>query len=109
MPASNFHGQVVPRGALEADGLDHVAAAEERRHRLEDLAAAVQDADAGRAVGLVPGPGVEVGADGGDVDGDLRHGLRAVDDGHGAGGAGAGDDLGDGVDRPERRSRRARR
>jgi hypothetical protein len=46
-----------------------VPAAAPRRHRLEDLAAAVQDADAGRAVGLVGGPGVEVGVDRGEVTG----------------------------------------
>ena len=71
--------------------------------------AAVQDADAGRPVGLVPGPGVEVGVDRAEVDRQLRHGLRAVDDDDRAGGVRAADDLVDRVDRPERRWRRARR
>ena len=52
-----------PTSTPRAGRRDHVAAAEERRHRVEQLAAAVQHADAGRAVGLVAGPGVEVGVD----------------------------------------------
>ena len=55
--------QLVPGGGVEVDARDHVAAAEERPHRLEQLAAAVQHADAGGAECLVAGPGVEVGAE----------------------------------------------
>ena len=44
VPASNFHGIVVPLGAAEVDLADHVAAAHERGHRLEQLATAPQDA-----------------------------------------------------------------
>ena len=83
------------------DAGDHVPAAEERRHRLEQLAAAVQHADAGRPVGLVAGPGVEVGAERGDVDRQVRHGLRAVDQHDRAGGVRAARDLVDRVDRAE--------
>ena len=83
---------------VAADALDHVPAAEPRRHRLEQLAAAVQDADAGRAVGLVAGPGVEVDAERGDVDRQVRDGLRAVDDDDRAGGVRAARDLLDRVD-----------
>ena len=64
--------------------------------------APVQDADAGRPVGLVAGPGVEVGADRAEVDRDLRHGLRAVDDDDARPASCARrDDLLDRVDRAE--------
>ena len=101
VPASNLRGRLGPRGLEVADAGDHVPAAEERRHRLEQLAAAVQHADAGRPVGLVAGPGVEVGAERGDVDRQVRHGLRAVDQHERAGGVRALGDLGDRVDRAE--------
>ena len=94
-------GRLGPRRLELADARDHVPAAEERRHRVQQLAAPVQDADPGRAVGLVAGPGVEVGAELGDVDRHRRHGLCAVDQDEGAGGVRALDDLGDRVDRPE--------
>ena len=94
-------GQLVPGGRLQLHGGDHVAAGQERLHRLEDLAAAVQHADARRAERLVAGPRVEVGADRRDVDGHVRDGLCAVDRADGAGGAGPRGDLRDGVDRAE--------
>ena len=94
-------GRLGRREALLGHAGDHVPAAEERRHRLEQLAAAVQHADAGRAVGLVAGPGVEVGVERGDVDRHVRHRLHAVDDHHGAGGVRAARDLGDRVDGAE--------
>jgi hypothetical protein len=87
--------------ALLRHGGDHVPAAEQRRQRVERRLAAVQHADARRPVGLVARPGVEVGVDLRDVHGQLRHGLRAVDDAERPGGAGARGDLGDGVDRPQ--------
>ena len=100
-----------PADLVEAatDG-DHVPAAEERRHRLEQLAAAVQDADAGRAVGLVPGPGVEVGVDRADVDraSAARPASRRRRTTAPAAWA-RRDDLGDRVDRARRRWRRGRR
>ena len=55
--------RVVEHGAVEAHFLDHLAAAEERRHRGEVLAARPQRAGAGRAAHLVAGEGVEVAAD----------------------------------------------
>ena len=45
-PASNLSGQLGRREAVEADVGDHVAAAEERRHGVEQLLAAPQHADA---------------------------------------------------------------
>ena len=57
-------GQLVPgRRARRSTREIMCAAAEERRHRLEQLAAPVQHADAGGAERLVAGPGVEVGVD----------------------------------------------
>ena len=90
-----------PRGLEVADPGDHVPAAQERRHRLQDRAPAVQHADAGRPVGLVPGPDVEVGVQLGDVDRQRRHGLGAVHQDHGAGRVRAARDLRDRVDRPD--------
>src|SRR4029453_19223620 len=53
-------GQVVVDGLLEADRPDHVAAALEGRHRPQGRGLTVEDADAGRSVGLVPRERVEV-------------------------------------------------
>jgi hypothetical protein len=93
--------QLVEARGVEVDRADHVAAGQERRHRLQDLAAPVEHTEAGRAVGLVRGPHVEVGADRAHVDRELRHGLRAVDQRGRAGPAGAASDLGHGVDRAQ--------
>ena len=93
--------QLDPGGRVALDLLDHVAAADERRHLLEQLEPAVQHADPGRPVRLVAGPRVEVGVDRGQVDRDLRHRLGAVDHRERAGGAGAAHDLLDRVDRAE--------
>ncbi len=60
-------GQLVPGRGVELHLRDHVAAAEERPHRLEQLATAVQHADAGRPERLVTGPDVEVRAELGHV------------------------------------------
>ncbi len=94
-------GQIGPGRLGVADRLDHVTAAHERRHRLQQLAPAVQDPDAGRPVDLVAGPGVEVGVDRPQVDGQLRHRLSAVDHDDRAGRVRAARDLGDRVDRAE--------
>ena len=59
-----------PEGRLlQRDLLDHLAAGHEWRHRLEQLAAAPQHADAGRPVGLVAGKGIEIDAELAHVDG----------------------------------------
>ncbi len=55
--------QLVVGGLLERHRQDHVAAALPRRHRLEQLLAAVQHADAGRAEHLVAGEAVEIAAE----------------------------------------------
>ena len=101
VPASNFHGRSVHVDSLAADRADHVTTADERRHLLEQRAAAVQHADPGRAVGLVSGPGVEVGVDRAQVDRHLRDRLGAVDQHDGAHRVRPAHDLGDRVDRAE--------
>ena len=93
VPASNFCGHLVPLGAVHRDPDDHVAPGQERRHGLQQLAAAPQGADAGRAEHLVAADGQEVAADGLDVDGHVRRGLRGVDQDQGAGGVGPLGDL----------------
>ena len=76
--------QHVPGALLEADRGDHVAAAEERRHRVELRGGAVEHADAGRAVELVPGADVEVHAERPHVDRPVIGRLGAVDQHRGA-------------------------
>ncbi len=80
---------------------DHVAATEQRLGLQQPIALAVQHADAGRAIGLVPGPDVEVRVDRAHVDRDLRHGLRSVDHRDDAVSARLGHDLGNRVDRAQ--------
>ena len=101
VPASNFHGSAFQRDSKKSTARDHVAAAEERRHLLEQLAAGVQHADAGRPVDLVAGEAVEVGAERLHVDAQVRRGLRAVDQHHRARRVRPADDRIDRVDRAE--------
>ena len=62
VPASNLAGSSARGEPVEADVGDHVAAAEERRHGVEQRLAAPQHADARRAAHLVAAEGDEVGA-----------------------------------------------
>src|SRR5437867_2081567 len=73
-----------------------------RRHLLEERALAVEDADARRPVHLVPAERVEVAVERLDVDREVRHGLRAVDERHGTRAVCERDHLPDGVDGAER-------
>ena len=66
---------VVDSEAVQPDIADHLAAAEERRHRLEQLLACPQDADAGRAEHLVAGEGEEVDTEAAHVEGPVRDEL----------------------------------
>ena len=79
VPASNLCGSALYVGLLEGDRADHVAAALVGRHRLEQRGLAVEHADAGRAVHLVAGEGVEVAVERLHVDRQVRRRLRAVD------------------------------
>ena len=67
---------------------DHAAAAEERRHRLEQLPASPQHADAGGSAHLVAGEGQEVDIEVGDVGGHVGHVLAGIEADQGAGGVG---------------------
>jgi hypothetical protein len=67
-------------GLGHRNGLDHLAAAEERRQRVEELTAPPQHTDPGRAAHLVPGEGVEVDPELRQVHRHVRHRLRSVDE-----------------------------
>jgi hypothetical protein len=100
-PRLKLPRQVGPRRLVGGDRANHVSAADERRHLLEQLAAPVQHANPGRPVSLVAGPRVEVGVDRAQVDRERGNRLGAVDDEHRTGGMGTPGDLGDRVDRAE--------
>jgi hypothetical protein len=61
----------------QLDALDHVAAAQEGGHRLEQIQPAVEGADPRRNAHLVSREGVEVGAQRRHVHREMRHRLRA--------------------------------
>ncbi len=86
---------------LHRHELDHLAAAEERRHGRQQFAATPQHADTGRPAHLVAGEGEEVHVEGDHVDRHVRHGLGAVEDDERADLAGPGDQRRDRVDRAE--------
>ena len=69
----------VVRGLLEGHRQDHVAAALEGLHALEQRRLAVEDADPGRTAHLVAGERVEVAVEVLHVDLQVRDRLRAVD------------------------------
>ena len=79
VPASNFARQLVVGAAFDAHRQDHVAAALPGRHRRQQRLAPVEHADAGRAVDLVAGEGIEVAVERLHVDRLVRHRLRAVE------------------------------
>ena len=83
VPASNFQGRSFQVVFSSCDRADHLAAGQKRRHLLEQLGAAPEDAGAG-AAHLVAGEGVEVAAQRLNVDRAVGGGLRAVDDQDGA-------------------------
>ena len=81
--------------------LDHAAAAEKRRHAVEQVFAAIEHADAGRPEHFVAAEGQEIGIASANVDRLVRHGLRRIDQDDRAGRVGDFDDLVDRVDRAE--------
>jgi hypothetical protein len=93
--------QVGPRRLVRRDGANHVPAADERRHLLEQLTPPVEHADPGWAVCLMPGPGVEVDVERRQLHRQLRDRLRPVDDHDRPGRVGAARDLGDRIDRSQ--------
>ena len=68
-----------PGGFLIGHGRDHVAAAHEGRHRVEQFALAVEHADPRWPVELVPGEDIEISVDGFDIDAPMHHRLRAIE------------------------------
>ena len=68
--------------ALAGDGFDHLAAGEERRHSVQQLLAAVEDADPHGAVDLMSRKGKEIRVQRLHVHRDMRRALRAVNDHH---------------------------
>ena len=78
-------GRSIGRGvAVGSDVGDHPAAAEERRHRIQDVLAGPKDTDAGRTEHLVTGEDEEVDVECHDVGRGVRDRLRAVDGDQGA-------------------------
>jgi hypothetical protein len=64
---------------LESDVADHASAALPRGQLCQQVVTAVHRTDAGRAEDFMPGEDVEVGAERGHVDGQVRNRLRPVD------------------------------
>ena len=93
--------QLGGREAVGPDAVDHAAAAEERRHGVEQFFAAVQHADAGGGEHLVAAEGEEIGAHFADVRREVRHALGGIDQHDGAGCMCAAGDFLDRVDRAE--------
>ncbi len=100
-PGLELPWQVGPGRLVGRHRADHVAAADERWHVLQELMPAVQHADPGRPVGLVAGPRVEIDIERAQVHRHLRHRLGAVDEHDGAGCMGPSRDLRHRVDRAE--------
>ena len=82
-------------GGLHGHRLDHRAAGEKRRQRVEQLAAAVEHTDSVGAQHLVPGECGEVDVEGVEVDRLVRHRLAGVQHRQGADGLRPLDQLGD--------------
>ena len=101
VPASNLYGNSFQVVLLEADVADHVAARLVRRHQFQMLRLAVEDADAGRAVHLVPGEDVEIAVQVLHIDAQMRHRLGAVDEDDNAVLVGELDDFLDRIDRAQ--------
>src|SRR5205085_6962300 len=79
-PRLELERDLTPGCLLQLDLADHVAAEVEGSHRLEQLPASPERADARRAAHLVRGEGEEVAVELLDVDRMMRCGLRGVDD-----------------------------
>ena len=86
------------RGALEAHFTDHLAAAEEWRHRIKVRTACPEHAGTGWPEQLVSGQGVEIATQRAHVDAQMWRGLRAIDQQRNAALAAFAGELGNGVD-----------
>ena len=87
--------------AVERDAADHASAAQEGRHRFQQFAPPVENANAGGPHHFMPAEGEEIGVQGLHVDLQMRHALGPIDEDTSAGLVCLGDDFSDWVDRAE--------
>ena len=97
-----FPRKFVERRVLVSDLANHVAAREERRHRVEQGPFPVKKTDAGRAAHFVAARHEEIDVERAHVDGEMRRGLRAVDQDDRSGRVRARHDVRERRDRAER-------
>ena len=81
VPASNLYGKSAGVKPSVVTLFDHAAAAEEGRHAIEQVFAAIEHADAGGAEHLVAAEGEKIDIASADIDRLVRNGLRRVDRG----------------------------
>ncbi len=79
-PRLELPGDLVELAPAQVDLADHLAAGQERRHRIEQLASRPQRPGAHRRQHLVAAEGIEVDAQVLHVDLEVRHGLRPIDE-----------------------------
>ena len=101
VPASNFQGSSLGLKSAQMHLADHVAAAHEGGHGVQDLAAAPQHADAGRAEHLVARKGHEINIQRLHVHRHVRHSLARVQQHQRAGLVRRVRQLAHGVDGPQ--------
>jgi len=77
--------QVIGLETFEGDFLDHIAAAQERRHRCQQALLAIQGTDPRRPAHLMRREGHKVGVQGAHIHGKVRHRLGAIDESQRAG------------------------
>ena len=102
VPASNLCGDFLPGAVEKINAGNHVAAALERRHVFEQFAPPIEDADARRAAQFVAGEGQKIAADFLHIHRPVAGALGGVHQRDDAAPAGAGAQLGHGIDRAQR-------
>ena len=109
VPASNLAGSSAGSNPSERHAADHAAAAQERRHGVQQRLAAVQDPDSRRPQHLVTAERHEIGVPGLHIGRRMRHALRRVDQHQRTGRVRLGHDLRHRIDRAQHiRDRRDR-
>ena len=101
VPASNFAGRSPGSKPVQRNAADHAAAAQKRRHPLQQLPLAVEHAHARGPEHLVPAENEEIGVECLHVGLLVRHALGPIDQHQRPGLVGAADDLGHGIDRAQ--------